>query len=442
MKLIAPDSVWRPLHDHLLDGGGLERAAVGFAGTASHSQNLLLRDWTPVQDDEYLVQLPYHLEVSPIFWARHAKRSRATGEALVIVHSHPTGVGRPRFSPSDDAGEQALIPKIRSRTDGLVVSVVVGPDGQRGRVLNGRTQWSALHVEPPHPASAPSAPGPTTRFRFDRQIRLIGEAGQRRLRATHVGVVGAGGLGSQIAEQLLRLGVSRLTVLDPDRVERSNVSRMIGSAWWDPLLRSRKTAVVRRQARRIGGPARLVARMGDVTEQGSGALLLEADVIIGTTDTQWSRAVLNQLAYQYYVPVLDTGVELQANGAMGGRVTWLRPGLPCLWCRGILDPERVRVEQLPDSVRAAEVGAGYVTGMTVPQPAVVSINGVIASLAVTELLAWVTGFGSNDRASMLVYRLIDGTVRRVGGEPKAACAVCSVDGMLGRGDLGDPVWSD
>lgn len=58
----------------------------GSAGNR-RANRLLLRDWTPVAADQYLTQHADHLEVGPAFWARHAKRAQATGEALVIMHS-------------------------------------------------------------------------------------------------------------------------------------------------------------------------------------------------------------------------------------------------------------------------------------------------------------------------------------------------------------------
>jgi hypothetical protein len=77
-----------------------------------------------------------------------------------------------------------------------------------------------------------------------------------------------------------------------------------------------------------------------------------------------------------------------------------------------------------------------VTDLDVEQPAVVSINGVIASLAVTEMLRRMTGMGgANDPAVILLYRLADGTVRRV-RRPNGNCAICAGP-SAGLGDLGD-----
>jgi hypothetical protein len=115
-----------------------------------------------------------------------------------------------------------------------------------------------------------------------------------------------------------------------------------------------------------------------------------------------------------------------------------------LWCLDILDAERIRVEQLPEATRQDEVRHGYVQGLDEPAPAVVSINGVIASLAVTELLARVTGFAgeSQDRPDHLLYRMRDGVVRRTSSTPKPECLVCGKEGVQGAGDLASAPWTN
>lgn len=72
----------------------------------------------------------------------------------------------------------------------------------------------------------------------------------------------------------------------------------------------------------------------------------------------------------------------------------------------------------------------------------ISINGVVASLAVTELLARATGFaGSQTWASLLLYRLADGVVRRTSPESSGVCPTCSAKGALGAGGLASSAWA-
>jgi len=232
-------------------------------------------------------------------------------------------------------------------------------------------------------------------------------------------------------------------VVDPDRVSPSNLSRLVGASRIDATLRRPKTAVARRLSRRVGGPTRIVELRGSVTDEAPARQLLACDLILGCTDNHWSRTVLNAIAYQYYVPVLDLGVELQTAGAMGGRVTWLAPGAACLWCLRVLDPQRVRAEQLPRAAARQEIVRGYIQDLDEPAPAVVSINGAIASIAVTELLARTTEFtGSQPRPSQLMYRLADGVVRRTSPPPSETCPTCSPAGQLGLADLGAAPWTE
>jgi molybdopterin/thiamine biosynthesis adenylyltransferase len=441
--LHIPQPLLQEIRGDLLSTPHLERAGLGFAGLTDGTadRRLLLREWAPVPQDEYLVQLGYHLEVNPAFWARHTKRARRSGEALVILHSHPGDDEAPDFSPSDDWGEDRLIPKIHARAPVPVAAVVLSPGGERGRLRDPGGRTHALTVRAPEVVPRRAIDGGAFE-RFDRQVRALGREGQALLIGLKVGIVGAGGLGAHVAQQLIHLGVGRLLVIDPDRVSPSNLSRLVGASRLDAWFSRRKTKVASRLARRLGGPTRVTEVNGSVTDEMIARRLLHCDVIIGCTDNQWSRTVLNALAYQYYVPVVDLGVELQASGAMGGRVSWLTPGSACLWCMNVLDPQRVRAEQVPKATLQDEVARGYLQGIDEPAPAVVSINGVMASLAVTELLARLTGFaGYGARPGLLVYRLIDGTVRRSAPVSNPTCPTCSPTGQLGLGDLGMQPWS-
>lgn len=439
---IAADQ-WRGLREDLLSTPDLERAAVGFAGVSTDASGprLLLREWNPLAHEDYLVQLSYHLEVSPAVWARAAKRTRASGEAVVIFHSHPSDPERPSFSSSDDYGERQVVPKLQARAEVPIAAAVLAPGGERARLhMPGGAGPVEIEIDPiGRPRFATPAPAAE---RFERQVRALTGEGQARLASLSVGVVGVGGLGSHVVQQLLHLGVGELLVVDHDQVAVSNLSRLVGASARDARRSRAKVRLARGIRRRLGAATRLRELNGSVTDGEVASRLLGCDVVIGCTDNQWSRTVLNQIAYQYFVPVLDLGVELQPGGAMGGRVSWLAPGSACLWCAGILDPDRVRAEQLPPELAALERERGYIRGIDEPAPAVVSINGVIASVAVTELLARFTGFAGEDRrADLLIYRLADGSLRRASPAASPTCPTCGPDGLVGKGELASAPWS-
>src|SRR5206468_1741580 len=88
---------------------------------------------------------------------------------------------------------------------------------------------------------------------FDRQVRAFGAAGQDRLREMRVGIVGLGGTGSIVLEQLAHLGVRRFLLMDPDFVERTNLNRLVGSTESD--VGKSKVEVATAYAKRINSSA-------------------------------------------------------------------------------------------------------------------------------------------------------------------------------------------
>jgi len=112
-----------------------------------------------------------------------------------------------------------------------------------------------------------------------------------------------------------------------------------------------------------------------------------------------------------------------------GRVQMLAPGLPCLVCSGVLDSEEVRRDLLTQEERDRDP---YIIGARVPQPAVISINGAVAAHAVTMMLSAVIGVPMAARHQQL--RFEHGSVRRVQGEPRPGCPICSPSGAALRGD--------
>jgi hypothetical protein len=301
--LVLPRALEAQLVEHLLGDPAQERLAVLFAGrhATPRGWRLLARDLWLAGPGDYRVQGAQHLEIEPGLWARAAKRARTTGESIVIAHSHPGDPAAPDFSPTDDLGERSLMPKLQARAAGPHATLVASPGGYRGRLhlANGDPMPLVMGPYIPSPNAGSAEDG-----RFDRQLLAIGPEGQARLHQMTVGVVGLGGLGSHVVQQLLHLGVGRLVVVEPDRIERSNLSRVVGASSSDAASNEPKLSVARRLAEGLDARTILVLIDGDVRESKAVSQLLAADVVFGCTDTQLSRLLLNALAHQYYLPVL------------------------------------------------------------------------------------------------------------------------------------------
>jgi molybdopterin/thiamine biosynthesis adenylyltransferase len=274
---------------------------------------------------------------------------------------------------------------------------------------------------------------PRSQQEFARQELLWGSDGQAILGRSEVVVVGAGGTGTHVIAQLAHLGVGRLTVIDLDRIEQSNLSRLIGATPSD--VGEPKVSIAERMVHSIRSST-LVTSINDSVLAIDTECLIKADAIVCCTDSHGSRALLNELAYQYLIPLVEMGIEVQTDGhgsRAGGGVRLVGPERPCLQCMQIVDSALVRRDFLSDDDLQEEVARGYVNGHAIEAPSVVSLNGVIASLAVLEVCSILVGLFPVV-ADRLVYRAERRSVSAVGTARDENCYVCGLNGLLGMGD--------
>jgi molybdopterin/thiamine biosynthesis adenylyltransferase len=447
-RLVFREENYRHLRSALLASAPVESAAILLAGQAisPSGARLLIRDLSIVSEAEALVRAETRFVISPETLARWLKRARTENLSLVFAHSHPFDK-YPRFSVVDDAGEREFMPAVFARaSDRRHATLVIGVEGFDARALSSPIETAAIelideigpdvrHYPRLHQGNA-SGLGPRDLERFDRNVRAFGQRGQEALRQLRVGIVGLGGTGSVVAEQLAYLGVGSLTLIDPETIEGSNTNRVIGSSGNVGRAKVESAADL---VRRIRDDVKVNPIKGAVHVAPLARPILEVDFIFCCTDSQGSRAVLNQIAYQYLIPVIDVGVRIDAaQGSIEritGRVQMLSPGLPCLVCQDFLDPEEVRRDLLSDEERKKDQ---YIVGAAEPQPAVVSLNSTVSSLAVTMMLSAVTGVPVAARHQ--IYLAEQGMVRAITGAQRGDCIVCSMAGALARGDSWQLPW--
>lgn len=273
--------------------------------------------------------------------------------------------------------------------------------------------------------------------RYDRQIRLFGREGQERLEAIRVAIVGLGGLGSHVAQQLAYLGIRRYALIDHDVTTETNLNRLIGANELDVQARRTKVEIAERHIRFILPEAEVEAVPKPfITEQGYAALR-DADVVVGCMDADASRAILNEFCQAYEISYMDIATDTGGEGEtwFGGRILYSAGGELCLRCMDVLDQEAV---DRALSTEAQERDRDQIYG--VPRkalggtgPAVVSLNGVLASVAVTELTAEITRLRRAHR--YLEYRGDLGVLRTTGDAPQKDCWYCK--GLRGAGDEAD-----
>lgn len=351
---------------------------------------------------------------------------------LLFVHSHPGAVGPARLSRVDETAVQALGETIATILDGPFAATVAHESTWAG-VL-----WSNGKLEP---IDRISAEGRGTRFLSpvgrdendrdldNRQRDALG-AVHDRLRTLSVGVIGCGGLGSPIAEQLVRMGVAEIVLVDHDALDtESNVRRVFGSTRRDlhATVPPPKVDVVGRHLESLDLETQVKRVNADVRSEHAFRTLLDTDVVISGTDTHASRAVINDLPSTYLLPVIDVGVRVghRSNAGLAGLVAELRlltPDRPCLWCRGAINADAIRAENLPDEEREALEREGYVVGgIGEPVPSVAALTVLGSGMATCGLIGLLSSEGSVVASGWVLDGLYGDAFETGFGEPDPKC---------------------
>lgn len=435
----------------------VEAAAVLLVGVhrGSGGLRLLARELVEVAD-EHCDRSKDDIVIASAGWVPALARAAERGAATLFVHSHPGGDPTP--SRRDARVDEQLSGPFAVRSgQPLYGSVVVSPSrAAAGLSFTGRGNDESgdfditrafvvgprLRMLHPHGAAADVAAAEL----YDRQVRAFGGDLQAALSRLRVGLAGAGGTGSAVAEQLARLGVTDLMVIDPDELSVSNTTRVYGSSL--AQVGEPKVSVLTEHLARIAPHCQVTALQGKVTEERHARALAGCDVVFGCTDDEAGRMVLSRLASYQLVPVIDCGVLIDSvDGEVRGihaRVTVLHPGAACLLCRGRVDPARAAAELAAPGEHAGLVREGYAPELVGVEPAVIAYTTLAASLAVGELLERLVGYGTEDAPTELLARIHD---RELGTNTRAARPGHYCDGsagLLGAGD-GEPflgqVWA-
>ncbi len=261
----------------------------------------------------------------------------------------------------------------------------------------------------------------TPKTLFDRNIRAFGPAIQETISSLRIAIVGAGGTGSAVAEQLVRLGARDLLLVDGKTLRTSNVTRVYGST--QAQVGQPKVEVLRDHLQRIFPATHCETVRGLCSTQGVARTLANVDLAFGCTDDNAGRLVLSRLSTYYMVPVIDTGVLLSSDPhgnliGIDARVTVLSPGTACLVCRGRLDLRRAAAEQQDPTERERLVDEGYAPALGQVEPAVVPFTTMVAAAAVSELLERLIGYGYGARPSEVLLRVHDREISTNVAKPK------------------------
>lgn len=428
----------------------LEAGAFALAGLSIHENQIdvLVRRPVAIPAGMMPVQNELHLELAPKAINGLISLCESNKLGAVICHSHPSGL---KYSPSDDYGENRIAATLREfiPAGAPMASLLFTPTEVTGRIwLAGKPSPVMLdeilvighHIDRIETNNKKASKASSVNL-YDRQVRALGKDGQNAIAKAKVGIVGVGGTGSPIAEQLARLGLTDIVLIDPDKFSPTNVTRVYGT-YFASVRKSKslgeyKVDLIANHLKKINPKLQVQAIHKNVVVHDSCRSLQDRDFIFLCTDEHWGRSIVNQVAYQYLIPTINVGVRISSkDGVMSnavGVLDVLRPGKACLWCKQFLHAERIAAESLPRYARQNLRQEGYVEDVDTATPSVISFTSSVASSAVSLFIHAFTNFmGEGGDISRLSWDFLTGLSSRGTTKIDPTCICQKVKGF---GDL-------
>lgn len=435
------DRLWQEVIDHLHDDRLGEQAGILLIAAHYGPDTLLtepqtvltVRAFLPVTED-YVTDRSMGLDYDGRFHLAAARTAAQHDAGMILVHSH--------------AHQRPPVPSHRDRNRGhafLTFATRRLPDHTHGLLVLGAGSATAnvvlrsvdLNVAeivvvgqrrsryPVAPWAYPRLPETNNRLAEedspDRQALVFGAAGTTALSQCRIAVVGVSGGGSHVVQQLIHAGVGTLLAVDADHVEKTNVRRLVMSTDHD-IDRTHKVDLPVRLATALhGGATQVIPVPQSFPSADTIAALRTADVIVGCVDGWDVRDDLNTFALEHRIPYVDIGAIIvpgDETPRASGQVAVVLPGGPCLRCMGLVTDRRVEASRRQRQ--------GYLDGE--PEPQVISINGTLASEAVTAVLLLVAS-GTAHLVPRRNYRYPPGKLVPADTAQDPACPACRRSGL-------------
>ena len=240
--------------------------------------------------------------------------------------------------------------------------------------------------------------------RYDRNIRLFGEEGQRKLRQIKVALIGVGGLGSLLVQHLALLGVGQIVLVDDEELDETNRNRFVGARHDDPVPGSPKVELSARLVREINPEVVAVPLKCNLISPEAFDAVQQADWAFGCLDEDGPRSILNELCVAHAKPYADLASDVPEPDVYGGRVCMVWDENGCLSCMNQLDQKEIRRFLATEEEWAQEAAIYGIPEAALGEigPSVSPLNGVVAALAATEFMVAVTGMRPPTR--LITYR--------------------------------------
>jgi molybdopterin/thiamine biosynthesis adenylyltransferase len=164
--------------------------------------------------------------------------------------------------------------------------------------------------------------------RYHRQLLIpeFGREGQKRLKKSHVIIIGIGGLGCASATYLAAAGIGQITLVDFDVVELSDLNRQV--LYWEEDIGGEKVFIAQQKLSKLNPAIKIIPVFTEVTEENVSNMIKENEVVVDGLDNLVTRHIVNSACVNHKIPYIYGGVS-----RLRGMMTTIIPGkTPCLAC--------------------------------------------------------------------------------------------------------------
>jgi hypothetical protein len=393
-KLAISEPHHAQLRKHLFPGDGLEAAAILLC-TQSATSRYVVNQVLLIGHADCRVRLPNRISWPGTVIEAAIDLAEPYNLSIVLMHSHPGGMLE--FSTIDDASDREVMPALFEASELQSIlhgSAIMTPDGAIHARLYNR-QLAITPICAVHCAGDELLTWRTS----DKAVPMAfsAEMGQNLKQVTAC-IVGVSGIGSIVVEQLARIGVGRLILVDFDEIEFKNLNRIINATLEDARNRTAKVTRLASAISLYRSDIEVIALKDNIASREAIELAGLADVLFCCVDSFEGRQLCDRIAAAFLQPLFDVAVTIPtrqtdkgiAIGDVCGRIDYVKPGGSTLADRGVYTPEALRREYLqrvaPDEL-ADQVAEGYIKGASDEAPSVISLNMRAASDCVMEFIA-------------------------------------------------------
>ena len=428
------------LYKHLLHNPNQENMAIAFCGVSKTKRKIILivKEITCLQSEDLITHTRHGLEIKEDVYREILLKAKALELSIIVFHSHPFAE-KAWFSSIDDSNDFLHAKFIKNNIPFIYyANVIVSQKGFKARLFDKRKEKFIEIDEVKIFGNFSNLKNSSDHLEFDRNYRAFTKPGQDIISSLSIALVGCGGLGWQIAQQLTSLGVGKLLLIDPDKIEKTNLNRLPALPY--SKVGKSKARVLSSILKRMNPRTKVYYRCKSVHDKNITNELKDYDIIIGAVDSENIRLFLNNFSVKYLKYYLDAGSEIILdNGKIkhaGGQVNTVIPGTtPCLCCNLLLDYKIISYENLDANEKHSEVTGGYIRGINEPSASIVSINGVVASSLVNEFIALTTKFTTPDSYLFFDFLNKEKLMFSVGFKKNDNCLICGREGIFGYGDI-------